>query len=48
MRFHLYAGNGQNHGNNCERFPYFNEYGVTPPFACNAACILLGIDSYKF
>jgi hypothetical protein len=48
MRFHLYAGNGQSHGNSCERFPFLNEYGVTPPFAYNVACNLLGIDSYKF
>jgi hypothetical protein len=39
---------GQNNGNSCERYTFLYQYGVVPPFACNTAYILLGIDSYTF
>jgi hypothetical protein len=44
----LNTGDGQNNGYGCERHTFFYQYGVQPPFACNTACTLLGIDSYKF
>jgi len=30
------------------RYIYLLKYGVGSTFACNTACILLGMDSYKF
>jgi len=39
---------GQNNGKSCETYAYLYYKGVGSPFACNRACILLGIVSYKF
>jgi hypothetical protein len=35
-------------GNSCERNEFLYKYGGGPPFACNTACIFLGISLHTF
>ena len=35
-------------GNSCKRYAFLYKYGGGPPFACNTACIFLGIFLHTF